>query len=370
MSIDPAKQDRLISSVYEAAVDGRHWNQALLTLADVTGCAQASMEIYECSSGLLKRAWNPLVDKEFINSYLAYWRDRFPHARRTSRFHVGQLIRRTDAMDLESVLKSGFYNEWLKPQGIGGDSRFANLTAAGPAQVRFWVTKPYNARKFSASEDALLCAAIPHFVRAVDIHRRLRLGRGPEPASGALAIPAGFVIVDRDGAILAAHETTRRRLCSAGLVSSSAPQGRVGSDDGLEYLMAGAASWGTVAATRAGQVERRGADGDVLRITVIPVSETLATEDPWLAIDRPAALLHVGSPADAARERISALAAQYGLTPAEAAVAIEAAKGDGRAAVAARLGIRETTVRSHLSAIFDKLDIHRQAELARIVANY
>ena len=43
-------------------------------------------------------------------------------------------------------------------------------------------------------------------------------------------------------------------------------------------------------------------------------------------------------------------------------------KRDGRAAVAIRLGIRETTVRSHLSAIFDKLDIHRRAELMRIVA--
>ena len=49
-------------------------------------------------------------------------------------------------------------------------------------------------------------------------------------------------------------------------------------------------------------------------------------------------------------------------------VAVEIARGDGRAAVAERLGIRETTVRSHLTAIFDKLGVHRQSELVNLVA--
>jgi len=121
MGHDPDKADCLISSIYDAAVDGRLWKRAVLTLAKATDCAQASIDIFDRSSGLLVKAWNPLIDKEFIASYLAHWRDHFPHSRKTARFPVGQLIHRTDAMDLESVLKSDFYNEWMKPQGIGGD---------------------------------------------------------------------------------------------------------------------------------------------------------------------------------------------------------------------------------------------------------
>jgi DNA-binding CsgD family transcriptional regulator len=367
MSVDPSKNERLISSIYDAAIDGRRWDEALLVLAEASECAQASLEFYDRDNGHM-RAYNPLSPPEFRQPFFEHWLLRFPHWRKTARFPVGQLVRRTDVMDLESVLKSDFYNDWMKPQGIGADSRFANLASTGRANVRLWVTKPDNSHKFTAADDALLRGALPHFIRALGIYRRLRLGRGPEPASGALAVPSGFVVVDRDGAILAAHEPTRRRLYAAGLISCSAPEGRAGSDDGLEYLISGAASWGAVAATRAGQVERRGVDGALLTITVIPVQEGVASEDPWLVLDRPAALLHVSSPADVARERVAALAARYGLTAAEAVVAVETAKGDGRAAVAARLGIRETTVRSHLSAIFDKLGIHRQAELAHLVS--
>jgi DNA-binding CsgD family transcriptional regulator len=55
--------------------------------------------------------------------------------------------------------------------------------------------------------------------------------------------------------------------------------------------------------------------------------------------------------------------ARFGLTKAEADVALEILKGDGRAAAAARLGITPATVRAHLSQIFAKTGVRRQAEL-------
>ena len=61
------------------------------------------------------------------------------------------------------------------------------------------------------------------------------------------------------------------------------------------------------------------------------------------------------------------LVERHDLTRAEAAVAIEIAKGDGRGAAAARLGLSENTVRTHLSSIFLKLGVNRQAQLARLV---
>jgi DNA-binding CsgD family transcriptional regulator len=49
--------------------------------------------------------------------------------------------------------------------------------------------------------------------------------------------------------------------------------------------------------------------------------------------------------------------------PAEAALALEIVKGDGRDAAAARLGISLSTARTHLSRIFEKTGAGRQAEL-------
>ena len=44
-----------------------------------------------------------------------------------------------------------------------------------------------------------------------------------------------------------------------------------------------------------------------------------------------------------------------------------ASRGDGRQATADRLGITVGTARSHLSKIFDKTGVTRQAELVRLL---
>lgn len=61
------------------------------------------------------------------------------------------------------------------------------------------------------------------------------------------------------------------------------------------------------------------------------------------------------------------LRGRFGLTEAETNVALEIFKGDGRSAAAARLGIAATTVRAHLSQIFEKTGVRRQAELVRLL---
>jgi DNA-binding CsgD family transcriptional regulator len=67
------------------------------------------------------------------------------------------------------------------------------------------------------------------------------------------------------------------------------------------------------------------------------------------------------------RARKEDLRRKFGLTPAEADVALKILKGDGRQAAAARLGIAATTVRAHLSHIFEKTGVRRQAELVRLL---
>jgi DNA-binding CsgD family transcriptional regulator len=55
---------------------------------------------------------------------------------------------------------------------------------------------------------------------------------------------------------------------------------------------------------------------------------------------------------------------RFGLTDAESGVAAEILKGDGRLAAARRLGISDTTAKTHLSNIFEKTGTRRQAELS------
>jgi DNA-binding CsgD family transcriptional regulator len=63
----------------------------------------------------------------------------------------------------------------------------------------------------------------------------------------------------------------------------------------------------------------------------------------------------------------SALRRLYGLTKAEAAVAMLALRGEGLQSVADELSVSLSTVRIHLQHVFEKTGTHRQTELVRLL---
>ncbi len=80
---------------------------------------------------------------------------------------------------------------------------------------------------------------------------------------------------------------------------------------------------------------------------------------------RPRCLLLAAISVDAGATEPERVAALFGMTPAEAAVACRVGAGAGLPAAAAELGVARTTARTHLVRVFDKAGVHSQAELAR-----
>ena len=87
----------------------------------------------------------------------------------------------------------------------------------------------------------------------------------------------------------------------------------------------------------------------------------------WIDFARPRAILFVTDPETAVAVRCDTLREDFGLTLAEAAVAVEIVEGDGLQAAAARLRISLATARTHLAHVFDKTDTRRQAELVSLL---
>jgi DNA-binding CsgD family transcriptional regulator len=106
------------------------------------------------------------------------------------------------------------------------------------------------------------------------------------------------------------------------------------------------------------------ADETVLQMVAPHLATALRIHERLANADRGAA---AADPEDQRRARKDAWMRRYALTSAEADVALEILRGDGRKAVAARLGIAETTARTHLSRIFWKTGARRQAELVRLL---
>ena len=100
----------------------------------------------------------------------------------------------------------------------------------------------------------------------------------------------------------------------------------------------------------------------------MPIPQDVAISAmPWTAAQGAAAIVLVSDPDAEISSRIETMRERFGLTPAEATFATEMVRGDGRQAAADRLGITVGTARSHLSRIFDKTGVTRQAELVRLL---
>jgi DNA-binding CsgD family transcriptional regulator len=81
-----------------------------------------------------------------------------------------------------------------------------------------------------------------------------------------------------------------------------------------------------------------------------------------------AVLLFIVDPANRAGVPLAWIVDAYGLTPAEARVAIAASSGLTIPETAHRLGISPNTIKTHLRKVFAKTGTSRQAELARLMA--
>jgi DNA-binding CsgD family transcriptional regulator len=98
-----------------------------------------------------------------------------------------------------------------------------------------------------------------------------------------------------------------------------------------------------------------------------PVIAELAPADPALA-GPGTALVMLSDPMKSAAVEDPSVLQLLGLTAAEARIAAAVGAGMPPRETALQLGLQESTVRSALKLIFDKLGIGRQAELVQIVA--
>lgn len=86
------------------------------------------------------------------------------------------------------------------------------------------------------------------------------------------------------------------------------------------------------------------------------------------AIGEKAVLVLFTDPSDAGGDGVVKMLRLLGLAPAEARIALLIGTGLSPKRAAIELNLAESTIRSALKAIYDKLAIHRQSELAQIVA--
>jgi DNA-binding CsgD family transcriptional regulator len=262
--------------------------------------------------------------------------------------------------------RTDFFNEWYRPQRF--DSLIGtNLLVEGPVST---VVSILRKEPFTRAEIELFSFLIPHLQRAMQLQLRLAVLEDKQNGSAEALdrLPQGVLLVDGAAKVRFANRAAEEVLADGGALRIAGGVVRAARTDetcALHKAIAccvDTAAHGAEAASGRVRVSR-GAGRRPLRVLVIP----LRPQAPWTRLYQPSAILFINDPERDVAIRSDHLRDEFGLTRAEAALALEILAGQGLQVAADRLQITLTTARTHLAHVFEKTGTSRQAELVRLI---
>jgi DNA-binding CsgD family transcriptional regulator len=189
-------------------------------------------------------------------------------------------------------------------------------------------------------------------------------GTGQLAALALDYIETAVFVLDADSRIHFASATAKRMLEAGRL---SARNGLLVSAIGSETKALRLVVKQCVEAASSGSVPmtfcRLGDAEDALCLGLVVASEREGDRS-----DKRFLIVFASKPCEASLPDAEQLRGHFGLTDAQAKLAIEIARGEGLKACARKLGIAVSTGRSHLKQIFEKTETRRQAELVRLIS--
>ncbi|OBG32093.1 MULTISPECIES: helix-turn-helix transcriptional regulator [Mycolicibacter] len=351
---------QLIARIYSAALVPEEWDAAMAAIADAFTAHAASLVVSDSVSRTLKHAQMPMSAAQ---AYAAHY-ERLDHVLYAVETGPEGVVR-TGAELMWPYQNCEFQIDWARPNGLH-DGLFVRLTS-GTTMTSLAIANARQPERFDSPEHlALMHRLIPHLQQALRIQDRLEDldRRNADLAEASEAVNHGIVIVEG------------RRYVYA----NRAAERILAADDGLRIERGCITAESSHADTELGHSIARLSKSDSQDIWggsflcarpsgrrpyiihVLPVEA-----NSFAAQHHGRAMVIIVDPERQPEPPAILLRRLYGLTNAEAQVALLVMRGEGLTPIAEELSVSLTTVKTHLRHIFDKTGIHRQAELVRLL---
>lgn len=368
--IDAAKLSCLIGLIYDSAIDPERWPIAVEAIRLELGGANATLDLIDIPNARSLRRVSVNIPPMLAQSYSAYVSDMIGMWGGVERMLATPFDRPISLArmvpDRANREDNRYHEEWKTPQGT--DDTLVTWLARDAATVgvlgfgRLGSAGPFGDREFQ-----LATLLIPHLQRAAAINRLLDVAARERSTFAALIDTLSVPIVLVDAALRIVHanaaaaavfergEPLRRRdgvLRAATAATSNALSSAV-----AQIAMASGGS-----DCRGFDIPIQTRDGPVGALHIVPLSSEATGSTAIAAVFLARSAAPVATPTDL-------IAALFGLTPTESAVFEHVAGGCDVPSAADRLGVAQSTVRTHLLRIYDKTGVRRQAELVRLSAS-
>lgn len=360
--------DRLIGLVYEAVIDAGAWQRLVNAIDHHLDGAYVQMHAHD---QLAKNSLGGVYARhpeEFMHSYFDYYGQFNPIASRIGAVPVGRIVRTEELVDMETLVRSEYYNEWFLPQedcAIG-----CGLTLLRDSNRLLIAGVHLRAKDVDSKMDAaqsLLHRLKPHLVRAMNMRRAMAgiHGSGEALRASLDEVADAVFHLDAFGRVIWANRAGEA-LCQR------VPRFRI---DAMQKLRTGDSGLDTriseLCHRRFMQVLPIVIDCRV-EIGALLVGHAMAAPDlsaQWDGLEREVATvvtLHL--PAwDRDWQRV---VGHFGLTAAEAALADALVHGATLEQCAGQRGTSVHTVRGQLRALLAKTGTNRQSELVGLLAPF
>lgn len=295
----------LINLIYEASVDSTLWPTALISLADTTGTTQVSVAAMDRRAQTYD-SLSPRTDPVMRASYKNYWAFHNPFRLLTAQVPAGEVFSLERIISREEFSATPVFNEWFRPAEFGLAILAVNLGVRDEVSTLLCVANAPKNDHITGKQTLAFKAALPHFDRAVRVHRELRMrdldhDTAPERLE---CLQRSVMLVDGAARVLFANAAARTLLGSGGgLTLKAGCLHSTDSADAVQGLIATCTPKAHALSGFGGEISiHRGPRRPPLRVTVTPLrSKGTVAELPWLGLSIPVAIVTVADPASEKR---------------------------------------------------------------------
>jgi DNA-binding CsgD family transcriptional regulator len=368
---DSEQLPALIGDIYDAAIDPALRNDVLDKIASFTGGH---------SSGLLSK--RSLSKSEVLYCYvgadpdsLQAYSESYPKLDPTADspcFGVEQVVSATDLVPYDEFRRGRFYQEWARPHGWV-DIASAVIEKSATSCTFFSVVRHEANGLVDDEMRRRMALVIPHVRRSLLIGKTIHRKQTEAVCFSDVldGLSAGMLLVDAHGRIVHANNAGNAILDAADFLRAVC--GRLVASNpvinaALREILVAANAGDAALGSKGIALPLTAHDGERYVAHVLPLTSG-ARRDAGLAYNAVAALF-IRKAALEPFSRSEVIGEMYKLTPTELRVMLAIVDIGGVPEVAAALGIAVTTVKTHLSRLFEKTGVARQADLVKLVAGF